>query len=187
MKLIVLLYQKSHSSFKVALQRLFLKGIALVMESFTSAYAQCDFNPAMFQVDLQRNKRKPFRLRLKAQFANFLGVNQELAHALRFMIESVAELVGRDIGPHKPELVLKNSPVRPRERNLAVTHRFNLGSRQDNTALDGIEYGIIMTSLAVLAKNGIKLTVSHLYQSAKSELTLTCFWFHLAFASSALA
>ena len=187
MKLIVLLYQKSHSSFKVALQRLFLKGIALVMESFTSAYAQCDFNPAMFQVNLQRNKRKPFRLRLKAQFAHFLGVNQELAHALRFMIESVAELVGRDIGPHKPEFVLKNSPVRPCERNLAVTHRFNLGSRQDNTALDGIEYGIIMTSLAVLAKNGIKLTVSHLYQSAKSELTLTCFWFHLAFASSALA
>ena len=157
------------------------------MERFTSAYAQCDFNPAVFQVNLQRNKRKPFRLGLKAQFAHLLGVNQELAHALRLMIESVSELVSRDIGPDKPEFVLKNSPVSPCERNLAVTHRFNLGSRQDNTALDGIEYGIIMASLAVLAEYGIKLTVSHLFQSAKSELTLTCFWFHLAFASSALA
>lgn len=175
MKLIILLYQKSHSSFKVALQRFLLKGIALVMERLTSAYAQCDFNPTMLQVNLQRNKRKPFRLSLKAQFAHLLGVDQELAHALRLMVESVAELVSRDISPDKPEFILKNSPVRPCERNLAVTNRFNLGSRQDNTALDGIEYGIIMASLAVLAENGIKLTVSHLFQSAKSELTLTCF------------
>lgn len=175
MKLIILLYQKSHSSFKVALQRFLLKGIALVMERLTSAYAQCDFNPTVLQVNLQRNKRKPFRLSLKAQFAHLLGVDQELAHALRLMVESVAELVGRDISPDKPEFVLKNGPVRPCERNLAVTNRFNLGSRQDNTALDGIEYGIIMASLAVLAENGIKLTVSHLFQSAKSELTLTCF------------
>ena len=175
MKLIILLYQKSHSSFKVALQRFLLKGIALVMERLTSAYAQCDFNPTVLQVNLQRNKRKPFRLSLKAQFAHLLDVDQELAHALRLMIESVAELVSREICPDKPELVLKNSPVRPCERNLAETHRFNLGSRQDNTALDGIEHGIIMASLAVLAENGIKLTVSHLFQSAKSELTLTCF------------
>lgn len=157
------------------------------MKRLTSAYAQCDFNPSVFQVNLQRNERKSLSLRLKPQFAHLFSMNQEFAHAFGFMIESVTELVRRDICPDKPELVLKNSPVGAGERNLAVTHRFNLGSRQDNTALDGIEYGIIMTSLAVLAENGIKLTVSHLFQSAKSELTLTCFWFHLAFASSALA
>jgi hypothetical protein len=102
-------------------------------------------------------------------------MNQEFAHALGFMIESVTELVRRNICPDKPKLIPENSPVGASERNLTVAHRFNLGSRQDNTALDGIEHGIIMTSLAVLAKNGIKLTVSHLYQSAKSELTLTRF------------
>ena len=87
-------------------------------------------------------------------------MHEELPLALRLVVEAVTELVRGDVRPEKPELTLQHRPVGTGKGNLAVPHRFHLGAGKNYTALDRLEYGIVVPGLPVLGKDRIELPVS---------------------------
>ena len=129
------------------------------MSLFSTANAEVDLDLTMLQEDLERHECQSLRLGLELQLTNLLRMRKELPPALRFVVEAVAELVRGNVRPLQPELIAVHDGKGAGEGDLAVPHRLHLGASQDNTALDRLEYGIVMPGLTVLREDRIELLI----------------------------
>ena len=132
------------------------------MQRLAATNTEIHLNTPALQEKPQRHEREALRLGLHPELEDFLRMNQQFPLATRLVIKAVAELIGGDVAAHQPQLPSKHRAISPRKRHLSVTDRFNLGSSQHNTALDCLEYGIVMSCLAVFAEDRIELLVRHL-------------------------
>lgn len=149
--------QKPSDARQVAADRLLLQRVALVVQLLAAADAEIDLDAPVLEEHLQRHERQSLRLGLQLEVEDLLRVHEQLALALRLVVEPVAEAVARDVRPQEPELALQHGAVGPGERDLPLPARLHLGSRKDDTALDRLEYGIVVPGLSVLGEDGIEL------------------------------
>ena len=140
------------AAFHITLLGLSLKGVTLVVQSLATAYAKFKFYMAAPKIQFKGNDRETLGLGLHAKLLNLLSMDKQLAVSARIMIEAVAELIHGNVHPAHVEFIPQYSTVRPGKRSLTVTHNLNLGPGQLNTALDPVEYGIVVPSLAVYGK-----------------------------------
>jgi len=126
-------------------------------EFLASADAERDLYPAALEIDLERDERESPGLGLEPQLLDFLRMDEELAHGLRLVVEAVPERVGGDVRPHEPKLALEDRAVGAGQGYGTVADRLDLGSAQLNTALDRVEYGIVVPRPAVFREDGIEL------------------------------
>ena len=136
----------------VALLRLLLERISLIMKCLASAHSKLKLDMTMPKIQLKRYYCKPFRLGFHAKLLNFLSMDEQLAISARIMIKTVSELVHRNIHSTNVQFVAQNSSVRTSQSSLTMTHNLDFGTSQLNTALDSVEYGIVVPCLAVYGK-----------------------------------
>ena len=140
------------AAFHIALLRLGLEGIALVVKSLATAYAKLKLYVTMLEIQFQRNDGEAFRLGLHAKLLDLLPVNKQLAVAAGIMVKAVSELIHRNVHSAHVQFIPQHSTIRPGKGSLAVAHNLDLGACQLNTALDPVEYGIVVPSLSVYGK-----------------------------------
>ena len=63
------------------------------------------------------------------------------------------------IRPEEPELSLQYRPIGAGKRDLAVPHRLHLCAGKNYTALDRLEYGIVVPGLPVFREDRVELLV----------------------------
>ena len=122
------------------------------MKGLAAAHAEFELDAAVPEVQSERYHRKTLRLGLHAQLLYFLPVDEQLAVSPGSMVEAVSELVYRNVHSAHVQLIPQDGSIRAGQSRLAMAHDLYLGTCQLNTALDPVEYGIVVPSLAVYGK-----------------------------------
>ena len=122
------------------------------MESLASTHSKLELDVPMPEVQFKRYYRKPLGFGFHAKLLYFLPMDEQFAVSPRIMIEAVSEFVHRNIHPANVQLVPQDGAIGSSQGSLSMAHDFHLCTRQLNTALDSIEYGIVVPSLAVYGK-----------------------------------
>ena len=126
-----------------------LERFALVLEGLALAKGKLDFDHPLFQIKLERDKRKPLLLDLRREPENLLLAHQELSMADRVMVESVAASIGRDVHVDKRKLAVVDSRIGLIERNRLHAAALNFSALKRYARFEGLYDLIVMESLAV--------------------------------------
>src|SRR4029453_4187177 len=83
--------------FDFPFSHLALESLPLVVEFFAARQTELDFDPTAFEIEFQRNQRKPALLGLSGKPLDLAAMEQQLARARRLMVEAVGPGIGADM------------------------------------------------------------------------------------------
>ena len=109
-------------------------GIPLVVNLLAAAYAQLHFDPAVLQVQLQRNQRISLAHHLAVELPDFTAVQQQLLVAQRITVVDIPLLVRADVHAFHPDFALPDLGPAFLEVYLAEADAFDFCSEKSNAA-----------------------------------------------------
>lgn len=107
------------------------------------------FQPAVFQVQPERNKSKPLFRRLSNQLSNLAAVQEELPRSQRIVVGRIPVRIGTDVTVEQPNLSAFDNAVGVLEVRSAVSGGFDLRPCQDNPGLESFYDFIVVKSLTI--------------------------------------
>ena len=130
-------------------------GLAFVGVLFAFADTEFDFDASFEKIHRKRDESVPFLLRPLAQTQDLFAVEEEFAPAQGVVVETVAEIVGRDRHVVEKRLVGALVDVRESagESGLALAHDLDLRAEQLQTAFNPLLDEIIVRRLAVACED----------------------------------
>ena len=81
------------------------------MQLLTAADGDLDFHPAAEKVHRQRDQRQPFVAGLLDEFLHLAAVQQQLAPALRLVIEKAGLWINGDVTADQPQFIFANARI----------------------------------------------------------------------------
>ena len=167
-----------HVSFAVGL----FERLALIVHFLTLAQTQQQLRPALFEIDFQRYQSQAVFMRLIREPFNLLPVHQQLALSPRFMVHAVGLEVFLDVAAHQPDFASQYPSVRFLDRDVAIPQTLDLAAVQNDSALERINYFILVPSLAIF-RDGLFVRIVlwillffALLRHSHSMTSRDCFW-----------
>lgn len=128
-----------------------LLGLTLVVELLAACQADLELGEApRIEIQLQRHQGQPLLLQLAAQAVQLLLVKQQLTRARRIAgVVHRRRLVRADITADQQHAAIADDAMRLGEVRLSCPDRLDLGARQHDAGLEGLEDMILMACTPV--------------------------------------
>src|SRR5687768_17428475 len=107
-----------------------LRGVALVVQLLSLPQRHHHLRTSLLEVEVERDQRQPLPLHRPDEAADLAPVQQQLARALRLVVELVPLVVRRDVQVQQVHLAVLDDAVGIGQRRLAVAQRLDLGARE---------------------------------------------------------
>jgi len=125
-------------------------GISLVVQLFALGQGQLNLDPAVLKVERQRYQGVAVPLDVAVEPHDLPLVHEQLALPQRIAVEEVALLVGADVQPDDEKLAVFDGAIAVLHVHRAGAETLDLGARQGDAGLEGLDDVVIVPGLAVL-------------------------------------
>jgi len=125
-------------------------GLALVVEFSTLGQAQFHLGSTVFEVELEWDESDGLAVELNPHVTDLSSMRQELAATIGIVgSESMGEAPLGDVDADQPELAGFNSGEGVSQLRLALTEGLHLRALEDDAALVGLQYVVVVASPTV--------------------------------------
>src|SRR6478735_9563854 len=129
--------------------------LALVLALAALAHAQLDLHPAVLEVHRQRDEGVALPGDLVAQPLDLLGVEEQLAGAVRVVgADAVGVAVRRDVHAVQPDLPVDHPGIRVGQLHVAEAQALDLAAAQHDAALERLDDRVVVPCSAVGGDGG---------------------------------
>src|SRR5437763_3263068 len=141
---------RTHKPSALAFPRALLLCLALVMQLLALGERELHLGaPPIVEIELERHQRHALALDRPDQLVDLPLVQQQLARALRRMVEAAGLPIFGDVGIDQPDLAAARIRVRFRDRRLAAAQRFHLAAGERDAGLELLADRVVEARLAI--------------------------------------
>ena len=135
-----------------------------------------DLDESVFEIKPERNKRSALEFERLCELAYLFAVHQQSAVTVDFVVEFSTIFTDRYMTVEQPQLVAQNFGKGLTYLYCTGTAAFDLGSGEFDSALEPLDYGVVVLGFAVAHQNriGIITASGHLFCSVVAAQEIAC-------------
>ena len=139
-----------HDAVDLALRIAFGAALTLVVKLLALAETKLDLDPAVLEIERQRNQGDAILHDAGLELDNLTLVHQQTPRPYRVTVKDVAVFVGADMHTADKQLAVLDGTEAVLQVDLAGTDRLDLGTGKLNPRLKALEHEIFMKRLTVV-------------------------------------